>query len=105
MRLAPKTRNKQVTVYTYIHPYTAEENNPKSASTCNVNKKEKKNQLISTIDMSVESKSSRDYLDGLAQDCGNSSALALELMQSCTKPATWKSDISTYMYIFGSVVN
>ena len=28
------------------------------------------------------------YIDGLAQDCSNSSALAMELLQSCTKPST-----------------
>ena len=27
-----------------------------------------------------------DYFDGLAQYCGNSSADALELLQSCAKP-------------------
>ena len=27
------------------------------------------------------------YIDGLVQDCSNSSALALELLQSCTKPS------------------
>ena len=27
------------------------------------------------------------YIDGLAEDCGNSSALALELLQSCAKPS------------------
>ena len=26
-----------------------------------------------------------DYIDGLVQDCSNSSALAMELLQSCTK--------------------
>ena len=26
------------------------------------------------------------HVDGLVQDCGNSSALAMELLQSCTKP-------------------
>ena len=26
------------------------------------------------------------YMDGLVQDCSNSSALAMELLQSCTKP-------------------
>ena len=30
-----------------------------------------------------------DYIDGLAQDCSNSSALAMELLQSCTKSSTW----------------
>ena len=29
------------------------------------------------------------YLNGLAQDCSNSSALAMELLQSCTKPPFW----------------
>ena len=28
-------------------------------------------------------------IDGLAQDCSNSSALAMELLQSCTKPLKW----------------
>ena len=29
------------------------------------------------------------YFDGLVQDCGNSIANALELLQSCTKPSIW----------------
>ena len=29
------------------------------------------------------------YIDGLAQDCSNSSALALELLQSCTKQSIY----------------
>ena len=28
-----------------------------------------------------------DYIDGLVQDCSNSIANALELLQSCTKPS------------------
>ena len=32
------------------------------------------------------------YIDGLVQDCSNSSALAMELLQACTKP-------SLYIYI------
>ena len=28
------------------------------------------------------------YIDGLEQDCSNSSVLAMELLQSCTKPLT-----------------
>ena len=28
--------------------------------------------------------------DGLVQDCSNSSALAMELLQSCTKPSKWQ---------------
>ena len=27
------------------------------------------------------------HVDGLVQDCSNSSALAMELLQSCTKPS------------------
>ena len=30
------------------------------------------------------------YIDSLVQDCCNSSALAMELLQSCTKPSIWK---------------
>ena len=29
------------------------------------------------------------HIDGLAQDCSNSIAKALELLQSCTKPSIW----------------
>ena len=29
------------------------------------------------------------YIHGLVQDCSNSSALAMELLQSCTKPLIW----------------
>ena len=29
------------------------------------------------------------HVDGLAQDCSNSSALAMELLQFCTKPSIW----------------
>ena len=29
------------------------------------------------------------YIDGLVQDCSNSIANALELLQSCTKPSIW----------------
>ena len=27
------------------------------------------------------------HIDGLVQNCGNSSALAMELLQSCTEPS------------------
>ena len=30
-----------------------------------------------------------NYIDGSVQDCSNSSALALELLQSCRKPSIW----------------
>ena len=29
------------------------------------------------------------YIDGLVQDCSNSIALAMELLQSCTKPSIY----------------
>ena len=29
------------------------------------------------------------HVDGLVQDCSNSSALAMELLQSCSKPSMW----------------
>ena len=29
------------------------------------------------------------YIDGLVQDYSNSSALAMELLQSCTNPSIW----------------
>ena len=39
-----------------------------------------------------------DKIDGLAQDCSNSSALAMELQQSCNKPSKWC--LWTGLYIF-----
>ena len=33
-----------------------------------------------------------DYIDGLAQDCSNSSALAMELLQFCTKLSVFVLD-------------
>ena len=30
-----------------------------------------------------------DKIHGLVQDCSNSSALAMELLQSCTEPSRW----------------
>ena len=43
--------------------------------------------LITEVNViwSMESK----YIDGLVQDCSNSFANALELLQSCTKPSIW----------------
>ena len=31
----------------------------------------------------------KPQIDGLVRDCSNSSALAMELLQSCTKPSKW----------------
>ena len=33
------------------------------------------------------------HINGLVQDCSNSSALAMELLQSCTKPSICKSEL------------
>ena len=33
------------------------------------------------------------HIDGLVQDCNNSSALAMELLQSYTKPSIWLSSL------------
>ena len=34
-----------------------------------------------------------DHIDGLVQDCSNSSVLAVQLLQSCTKPSISRIDI------------
>ena len=34
------------------------------------------------------------YIDGLVQDCSNFSALAMELLQSCTKPSIYSREMS-----------
>ena len=45
------------------------------------------------------------YIDALMQDCSNSTANALELLQSCTKPSIWgwtkMMVISDSLYIDG----
>ena len=35
----------------------------------------------------IDSQRNTDEIDGLVQDCSNSIANALELLQSCTKPS------------------
>ena len=37
------------------------------------------------------------YFDGFVKDCGNSSALAMEVLQPCTKPSIYPSDKDMYM--------
>ena len=39
------------------------------------------------------------YVDGLAQDCSNSSALTMELLQSCAKPLIFLGAKSTLVGI------
>ena len=38
------------------------------------------------------------YIDGLVQDCSNSNALAMELLQSCTKPSMYLLSVSAYAF-------
>ena len=35
-------------------------------------------------------------IDGLVQDCSNSSALAMELLHSCTKPSICTANVSNW---------
>ena len=44
------------------------------------------------------------YIDGLVQDGSNSSALAIELLQSCTKPSIWCLQYPSQTEIFQSIV-
>ena len=55
-------------------------------------------------DWAFEAKPSKN-INGLMQDCGNSSALALELSQSCIKPMLWciLSILQTSTYSVGPV--
>ena len=39
------------------------------------------------------------YIDGLAQDCSNSSALAMELLQSCAKSSIYSWHVMTRMHL------
>ena len=44
-----------------------------------------------------------DYINGLMQDCSNSSASAVELLQSCTKPSiSWQNDIEAFLPLLGN---
>ena len=46
----------------------------------------------------------REYnIDGLVQDCSNCSALAMELLQYCTKPSTRNFIHMAYMCIYCQV--
>ena len=42
------------------------------------------------VKIRVSSQGNRRYIDGLLQDCSISSALAMEILQSCTKSPTYK---------------
>ena len=59
--------------------------------TCNINDDDinKKRETTSYIMQSSTTKprDPKQQIDGLVQDCSNSIALAMELLQSCTKPS------------------
>ena len=38
------------------------------------------------------------HIDGLVQDCSNSSVLAVDLLQSCTKLSIWRHE-ATFVFI------
>ena len=43
-------------------------------------------------ELDITTISSKDYVDGLVQDCSNPIANTLELLQSCTKPSIYVND-------------
>ena len=45
------------------------------------------------------------HIDGLAQDCSNSSAIAMELLQSCTKPAIWFTVLFIWAHHAWCIIN
>ena len=52
-----------------------------------------KNGLITTYECVLH----YDDIDGVVQDCSNSSALAMELLQSCTKPSLCTVKLSSFL--------
>ena len=54
--------------------------------------------LVDGVEEGMES-----HLDGLIQDCGNSSVLAVELLQSCAKP--WMGFINGVRHSSGTWSN
>ena len=45
--------------------------------------------LLSLAETLLKQRQKQAHIDGLVQDCSNSTANALELLQSCTKPSIW----------------
>ena len=43
------------------------------------------------------------HIDGLVQDCSNSSALAIELLQSCDKPSMYQLQFMYFKYVRRSI--
>ena len=41
----------------------------------------------------MENQGQEAHIDGSMQDCSNSSALEMELLQSCTEPSTYTSTL------------
>ena len=51
--------------------------------------------FISFLWAEILPREEKDEFDGLAQDCSNSSALAMELLQSCAKPSNLSHLVNT----------
>ena len=49
----------------------------------------------------IDAQSRANKIDGLVQDCSNSSALAMELLQFCTKPSKYELEIILNKQIAG----
>ena len=52
--------------------------------------------------MRVQIWGKKTHVDGIMQDCSNPSALAMRLLQSCTKPSIWS--VNRHCWIFSSVI-
>ena len=46
-----------------------------------------------------------EYIDGLVQDCSISSALAMEILQSCTKPLIWITCMYELTTLYDLIIN
>ena len=53
--------------------------------------------ILFTIKAAVTLHLKNNYIDGLVQDCSNSSALAMELLQSCTKSSIYLISICLFL--------
>ena len=54
-----------------------------------------RHQRNNPVSQCVETAIGEDHFDGLVQDCSNSSALAMELLQSCTDPSIYTMMMSS----------
>ena len=57
------------------------------------------NGLVTNWSISTSFLTQKSHIDGLVQDCSNSSALALELLQSCAKPSIYQCSSTRLWYL------